>query len=85
MPTTKKRINLTVPDAVYERLQVYKKKNGFVNDASTCLALIIQQLNALENLETVMNLAQSLSMEQLTQLSKEGLALTKSLADSIDG
>ena len=30
MPSDKKRINLTVPDALYERLQAFKAKNTFV-------------------------------------------------------
>ncbi len=85
MPSTKKRINLTVPDSVYEQLQAYKARNGLTNDASACLALIIQQLNGLEKMEAVMRLAQSMSLEQLAQLSQEGLALVKEQVDQRGG
>ncbi|NLU24653.1 MAG: hypothetical protein GXW99_08105 [Clostridiales bacterium] len=44
MPSDKKKINLTVPDEVYDRLQVYKEKNGITNNASACLQLIMQQM-----------------------------------------
>lgn len=81
MPSIKKRVNLTIPDSVYEQLQVYKSRNGITNDASACLALIVQQLNSLEKMENVLRLAQSLSMEQLNQLSKEGLSVVKKQAD----
>lgn len=46
MPSTKKRINLTVPDAIYLRLQSFKSDYGVINDATACLQLITQQLNA---------------------------------------
>ena len=46
MPSDKKRINLTIPDEIYERLQAYKNETGIVNDATACLQLIVQQLNA---------------------------------------
>lgn len=77
MPSTKKRVNLTIPDAIYDQLQAYKSRSGITNDASACLQLIVQQLNSLEKMESVMRLAQSLSLEQLTQLSQEGLSLVK--------
>ena len=37
MPSDKKRINLTIPDEIYERLQAYKNETGIVNDATACL------------------------------------------------
>lgn len=78
MPSDKKRINLTVPDAIYERLQVYKSKYGITNDASACLQLIVQQLNGQETSEAILKLAQSASLDQLTAMSKEGLSYLKS-------
>ena len=36
MPTDKKRINLSIPEEVYERLAKYKKKNGITSDAGAC-------------------------------------------------
>ena len=41
MPTDKKRINLSIPEEVYERLAKYKKKNGITSDAGACLQLIV--------------------------------------------
>lgn len=46
MPSTKKQINLTIPEDVYQRLQDYKKDYGLYHDASACLQLIIQQLKS---------------------------------------
>lgn len=79
MPTTKKRINLTIPDPVYEQLQAYKELNGIVNDASACLQLIVQQLKAQETSRAFIKLVQDSSMEQLMQLSNEGLSVIKQL------
>lgn len=81
MPSTKKRVNLTIPDAVYDQLQAYKSRSGITNDASACLQLIVQQLSSLEKMESLMRLAQSLSLEQLAQLSREGLSLVKDQVD----
>ena len=70
MPSDKKRINLTVPDDVYERLQEYKKEACISNDASACLQLIVLQLKA-------QNLLEQKSLEQLQQMSDEGLSFLK--------
>lgn len=48
MPSEKKRINLTVPDDVYERIQAYMKANGLYSDATACLQLICLRLNTEE-------------------------------------
>lgn len=72
MPSDKKRINLTVPDAIYERLQAYKVKNGLTNDATVCLQLIVRQLNADESSEALFKLVQGMSFDQMAELSKEG-------------
>ena len=85
MPSTKKRVNLTIPDAVYDQLQAYKSRCGITNDASACLQLIVQQLSSQEKMESLMRVAQSLSLEQLTQLSTEGLSLVKQQADKRGG
>lgn len=50
MPSTKKRINLTVPDSLYQRLQQYKEQNGMSCDATACLQLITKQLNSEEEI-----------------------------------
>ena len=77
MPSDKKRINLTVPDEVYDRLQAYKEKNGITNDASACLQLIVQQMKAQENGELMLKMIQNNSVEQLMQMSREGFTYAK--------
>lgn len=74
MPSDKKRINLTVSDELYEQLQEYKAKKGIPTDASACLQLIIAHLQSEKNAEQMMKVVQSLTMEQLMQLSQEGLS-----------
>lgn len=75
MPSDKKRINLTIPDEIYERLQTYKVENGVVSDATACLQLIVQQLKAQENSKVVMNFLQNSTLEQLQRAANEGTAL----------
>ena len=70
MPSDKKRINLTVPDAVYKKLQAYKELNGITNDASACLQLIVQQLRAQETSAMMLKLFQGLSIEDMAALAK---------------
>ena len=77
MPSDKKRINLTVPDDVYERLQEYKKEASISNDASACLQLIVLQLKAQKNIRLMQNLLEQKSLEQLQQMSDEGLSFLK--------
>lgn len=77
MPTTKKRINLTIPDPVYQKLLTYKERNGVVSDATACLQLITQQLNGLEQSELMMDLVRKSSTQQLLRLSEEGLSFLK--------
>ncbi len=81
MPTTKKRINLSIPDEVYERLQLYKEKNGITNDATACLQLIIRQLNGLEQTEAMFKLMKDLPVEQFLELSRTGLVDLKTFID----
>ena len=77
MPSDKKRINLTVPESIYQRLQKYKEENGITNDATACLQLIVQQLKAQENGKIMLRLIQENSLEQLKQMSDEGLTFAK--------
>ena len=81
MPSDKKRINLTVPDDIYEKLQIYKDRNGITNDAGACLQLIIQQLRAQENTELVLKMMRNSSLDQLMEISKEGLSYLKEKSD----
>lgn len=84
MPSTKKRINLTVPDSVYEQLQVYKEQNGLSNDATACLQLIVQQLKAQEEGRLMKQIMQSFSADQLLRLSKEGYDYYKEVMEGQD-
>ena len=79
MPSDKKRINLTIPDEVYERLQAYKNESGIVNDATACLQLIVQQLKAYENNKVIMNFLFFSTLEQLQQAANEGAAQLQDL------
>lgn len=81
MPSTKKRINLTIPDETYQQLRKYMEENGVACDATACLQLIVQQLRALENSRAVMRLFQSLSVEQLQDAANSGIQQAKEFVD----
>lgn len=81
MPTTKKRINLTIPDEIYKKLRVYMAENGVVSDATACLQLIVQQLRAQENGKIFMQYMQNASIEQLQSAATEGAGQLKELLD----
>lgn len=81
MPTDKKRINLTIPEVLYERLQVYRDRNGIASDAGACLQLITRQLDAIENTEKLLAAASKFSIEELQQISNVGVPLLKQLVD----
>ena len=81
MPTTNKRINLTIPDNVYARLQNYKQKNGITSDAAACLQLIIRQLDGIENSEKMLAMVSKFSIDELQQISTEGFTLIKELQE----
>ncbi len=65
MPTDKKRINLTVPNEVYARLQKYKAEKPFFGDATACLSLIVQALNYDEYREKSVAAAFSATLKKL--------------------
>ena len=81
MPTDKKRINLSIPEEVYERLTVYKKKNGITSDAGACLQLIVRQLDALDNTELMLDMVRRFSVDELKQISDQGIVQFKDIAD----
>ena len=83
MPSTKKRINLTIPDDVYARIQQYKAANGILNDASACYQLIIQQLNAADNVALFAKIVRENSLESLMQISSEGFSFLKDKQDQL--
>lgn len=80
MPSIHKRINLTVPDDIYQRIQQYKQKNGCSNDAGACLQIIVQHLNNLEEGQKMFQIVQSSSMEQLQTLMQLGAVELKQMA-----
>mgnify|MGYP003227519599 CR=1 FL=1 len=75
MPSDKKRINLTIPD------EIYKNETGIVNDATACLQLIVQQLNAHANNKAVLHFLQNSTLEQLQQAANEGAAQFQELRE----
>ena len=84
MPSTNKRINLTVPDELYQRLKAYMAENGFTSDATACLQLITKQLKIDEGMQAMFSLIKNASMESLLQMSTEGYTMIKQLPDSKD-
>lgn len=81
MPSTKRRINLTVPEDIYVQLRNYMAENGLVNDATACLQLIVQQIRAQENAKIIMSYLQNTSLEQLQNAASEGAVQAKELFD----
>lgn len=79
MPSTKKRINLTVPDSVYQQLKRYMNLQGIDSDATACLMLIRQQLNGLEGMTRLKTIMDSMPVENLMQLTKEGYKEAKEM------
>ena len=77
MPTDKKRVNLTIPEALYDRILAYKAKNGISSDAGACLQLISRQLDSLEQGEKMLQAASRFSLEELQQISNIGLTMLK--------
>ena len=77
MPTTNKRINLTIPDNVYERLLTYKQKNGITSDSSACLQLIVRQLDSIDQGEMMMQMVSRFSVDELKQISNVGFDIIK--------
>lgn len=72
MPSDKKRINLTVPDNIYQELLRYKEENGLASDATACLQLIVQQLKARENSKTLFKFIRDMPLETFMQGTKDG-------------
>lgn len=85
MPTTNKRINLTVPEHIYNRLENYKAKNGITTDAAACLQLIVRQLDGIENTERMMEMAMRFKPEELERLSSIGLETIKAFKENNAG
>ena len=82
MPSDKKRINLTVPEDIYQDLQEFKAENGISNDASACLQLVIRQLRAEKNSKVMLDTMRKFSPEDLERISAEGLRAWKGVVDA---
>ena len=82
MPSDKKRINLTVPEDIYQDLQEFKSENGISNDASACLQLVIRQLRAENNSKVMLDTMRKFSPEDLERISAEGLRAWKGVVDA---
>ena len=80
MPSDKKRINLTVPDNIYEQLQAYKEEHGIMNDASACLQLIVRQLKVQEQEKTIWKLMRDMPAQEYMEASKVGFELLQTEA-----
>ena len=72
MPSTKKRINLTVPDNIYEMIQDYKQENGLESDATACLQLIVRQLKSLQDGKTILNFITNTPIDVLVSGAQDG-------------
>lgn len=81
MPSTKKRINLTVSESIYEQIQKYKEENGLESDATACLQLVVQQLKAQESSKAMMSMIKSMRIEDLQKIGSEGWAVIKEEVD----
>ena len=81
MPSEKKRINLTVPDNIYEKLQRFKYENGIENDATACMQLIVKQLKAQEQGEAMMETLRKIPKEEWSKIALLGVEEMKTLVD----
>ena len=81
MPTTNKRINITVPEHLYKRIEAYKYKNGVSSDAAACVQLIVKQLDGLDELARMMQMVSKFSADELYEISRIGIQDIKKLAD----
>lgn len=84
MPTTNKRINLTVPEHLYERISAYKSRNGISSDAAACLQLVVQQLDGLDNSEKMMQMVSRFTVDELQEISKLGIQEVIKLKEKIE-
>ena len=85
MPTDKKRVNLTIPDEVYTRLQAYRTKYGISTDAGACLQLIIRQLDSIDNGERIMQMVSRFTEAELQQMTSMSIPFVKQLVDAKTG
>ena len=84
MPTDKKRVNLTIPDDVYERIARFRKKNSIPSDAGACLQLIQRQLDAIDQTEEMMKMVRQFTPDDLRQINDIGMNQLTKLLNATD-
>ena len=77
MPEPNKRINLSIPNELYEQISAYKEKICLPSDAAACVQLIRLQLRSIEQSEKMMEVIRTLSPQQLDEITKEGFQFIK--------
>ena len=77
MPSKNKRINLTVPDDIYQRILAYKDANGILSDTSACYQLMIQQLNAYDQQKLLLEYIKNHSTDDLQKTASDGMKYLK--------
>ena len=82
MPSTNKRVNLTIPPDVYERLKQYMQETGELSDAGACLHVVVQQLNAYENNKMFTTFISKMSNDALKKISDDGIDTIKSIVEN---
>ena len=73
MPTEKKRVNLTIPEDVYERLANFRKKNSIPSDAGACLQLIQRQHDSIDQMEEMMKMVRQFTPDDLRKINDIGM------------
>lgn len=73
MPTEKKRVNLTIPEDVYERIASFRKKNSIPSDAGACLQLIQRQLDNIDQTEEMMKMVRQFTPDDLRKINDIGM------------
>ena len=73
MPTEKKRVNLTIPEDVYERIANFRKKNSIPSDAGACLQLIQRQLDSIDQMEEMMKMVRQFTPDDLRKINDIGM------------
>lgn len=73
MPTDKKRVNLTIPEDVYDRIVNFRKKNSIASDAGACLQLIQRQLDSIDQMEEMMQMVRQFTPDDLRKINDIGM------------
>lgn len=82
MPTEKKRVNLTIPEEVYERIANFRKKNSIPSDAGACLMLIQRQLDSIDQMEEMMKMVRQFTPDDLRKINDIGMNQLTSIMET---